>query len=302
MCDRTVEFRKLTELFHRNSSSSLVTKKLDVPTSRSTFNEATSDVAKGIHKTSQVLAKLTKLVRNQGLFDDPTEEIDDLIHKIKQDILELNTKCDSAQLYVDSKKRSLGEKNQIASHSLNVVSQLKTELMLTTKGFQSVLELRSSKMKDQQQRKVELTGSSYLSPTKRGVIGNKSLTTHKPMAVSSPYAHDHSNVNNQYSDQQLLLPAANTQYYETREKAATEVEKTIQELGQLFQRLATMISQQQELIERIDDDVENAVSNADRAKSLLLQAYEKASSNGGLYMKIFGILAIFILFFVLFLM
>ena len=45
-----------------------------------------------------------------------------------------------------------------------------------------------------------------------------------------------------------------------------------------------------------------AVSHADRAHSLLLQTYEKVSSNKALYTKIFAILALFILFFVLFLM
>lgn len=73
-------------------------------------------------------------------------------------------------------------------------------------------------------------------------------------------------------------------------------------LGTLFKRLANMISEQAELVERIDDDVEQAVSHSDRAHSLLLKTYEKVSSNKALYMKVFAILALFILFFVLFLM
>ena len=104
------------------------------------------------------------------------------------------------------------------------------------------------------------------------------------------------------SQQLLLAPPSNTQYYEAREQAVTEVEKTIHELGSLFKRLATMISEQQELVERIDEDVENAVSNADRGRDLLLKAYESASSNRGLYTKLGAILALFFLFFVIFLM
>jgi len=56
------------------------------------------------------------------------------------------------------------------------------------------------------------------------------------------------------------------------------------------------------MVERIDEDVENSISNADKAHAMLLKTYEKASSNRGLYMKIFGILAVFILFFILFLL
>ena len=107
----------------------------------------------------------------------------------------------------------------------------------------------------------------------------------------------------QYTQQQLLVsPVVSQQYYEAREQAVTEVEKTIHELGSLFKRLATMISEQQELVERIDDDIENAVSNSNAAHSLLLKTYESVSSNRGLYIKLSAILAAFFLFFVLFVM
>lgn len=88
------------------------------------------------------------------MFDDPTEEINNLIFRIKQDLDELNTKCDSAQQYVDTKKLGL----QLTNHNGKVVSQLKTDLMHTTKDFKTVLETRASKMKESQLRKVVLTG------------------------------------------------------------------------------------------------------------------------------------------------
>ena len=43
----------------------------------------------------------------------------------------------------------------------------------------------------------------------------------------------------------MFAPLATNQYYENREVAVTEVEKTIGELGSLFKRLATMLSEQQ---------------------------------------------------------
>ena len=63
-----------------------------------------------------------------------------------------------------------------------------------------------------------------------------------------------------------------------------------------------MIAEQQEMVERIDEDVENAVATADQAHNVLLKMYENATSNRGLYTKIIGILIFFIIFFVLFLM
>ena len=100
--------------------------------------------------------------------DDPSEEINNLIFKIKQDLDELNLKCDSAQQFVDVKKQTSGSKiNQLASHNGKVVSQLKTDLMHATKDFKTVLETRASKMKDSQHRKVVLTGNATVSPMRQ---------------------------------------------------------------------------------------------------------------------------------------
>ena len=105
----------------------------------------------------------------------------------------------------------------------------------------------------------------------------------------------------QMEEQQLLL-APPTQYYEDRIKAADEIETTIGELGMLFRRLTTMIHEQQEMVERIDEDIENAVGSVDQAHGALQKAYDTASSNRALYMKLGGILAVFFLFFTVFLM
>lgn len=348
--DRTSEFLRLTataaSLSSSSTSSSSSKPKAAKVETRSAFHDAAADIARGVHRTSGVLARLAKLVRRQGLFDDPTEEINNLIYRIKQDLDELNTKCDSAQQYVENKKRSLGEKNQSASHNTKVVSQLKTDLMTATKDFKSVLEMRSSKMKDQQVRKVELTGEGVLSPMRqfhasqgsssssgaggrgrggagegasqrfddeKGVLQGSQQQTNRDsnggMKMMSPYNHTlatgaagnqpHMNLQQQ---QLLLAPPQASQYYDQREQAVTEVEKTIGELGTLFKRLTTMIHEQQELVERIDDDIEASVNNAERAHSILLKTYESVSSNRTLYMKIGAILAIFIVFFSIFLM
>lgn len=211
---------------------------------------------------------------------------------------------------------------------MKVVSQLKTDLLHATKDFKSILEVRSSKMKDQQMRKVELTGSGTLSPMRQFNASNNSNNNSsnpqqhfskgasKQFALPSPYNPTVSNnVNNSFGDesgnanssqamqQQLLLaPPQATYYYESREQAVTEVEKTISELGQLFKRLATMISEQQELVERIDDDIEAAVATSNNAHSVLLKTYESISSNRALYTKIGAILILFIIFFSIFLM
>lgn len=371
MSDRTNELQTLFQSLSSSIPSSSsgggkqppFLKKSSKDQPKNAFHEAAGEIAKGVAKTSQRLTKLTSLVKNQGLFDDPTDEINSLIFQIKQDLDDLNGKCDTAQQFIDSKKSILesfasvggGNGSQSSQHNSKVVSHLKSDLMNTTKSFKSILELRSNKMRDQQQRKVELVGKSLLSPTRimegeKGGGGNhpssappppsssssSSTTQHEsflnastssssaltrrnqkkslPNPYANPYAaassdeggsHNtaisHMEENRQQSQHLLLEPlAAEGQYYDAREQAVTEVEKTIGELGQLFKRLATMIQAQQEMVERIDDDVENAVSNTDRAKDQLLKAFESASSNRGMLMKIGAILVVFFLVFILF--
>lgn len=342
MCDRTQEFQRFVH--DANLTDANIAKKpraTSAAKGKSEFNSAAADIAKGVHRTANMLSKLTNLVRKQGLFDDPTDEINSLIFRIKQDLDELNSKCDTAQQFIDSSKGffSSDSKNQATQHNSKVVGQLKSELMSTTKDFKTVLEMRSSKMKDQQQRKLELTGKGMLSPIRAGEASSSSSASaysqqgnahlgltqrHNnapgPKVLPSPYMDSASTpllygnsieenggsnsgmVYDASHTQQLLLEpiTGNSQYYDSREKAVSEVEKTIGELGTLFKRLATMISEQQELIERIDDDVENAVENTNNARNALLKAYENVSSNRGLYMKIGAILAVFLLLFVLF--
>jgi syntaxin 5 len=360
MCERTQEFQNLVSKVSDISSSTKSNASSEPPSARSktAFNEAAGEIARGIHTTSALIAKLTNLVRRQGLFDDPTDEINKLILRIKQDLEDMNAKCDAAQLYIDSQKSmfSYSEVNQSSAHNVKVVSHLKGDLMNTTKDFKSILEMRSVKMKDQQVRKVELIGKSMLSPlrsiehaaayTSMGGAAKSSSSSssskvtangagsrsegsrghsggiRSPYAQLNPYSSqlqqqvsvdqryassdadgDSSRPDHQTEQQMLLLdPISDSHYFESREKAVTEVERTIGELGQLFNRLATMISAQQELVERVDEDVESAIDNATNAQNVLMKAYEKVSSNRAMYMKIFAILGVFALFFVLFLM
>jgi syntaxin 5 len=282
-----------------------------------------------------------------------------MIVRIKEDIADLNFKCDAAQQFVENSKRQRAMANQAASHNLNVVSSLKSELLNATQGFKTALELRSIKMKDQQEKKYQLAGPSTISPLNQmrppPVTPEKvtKLMTALPSPYSqmNPYSRESalasddrlSQLEHQPHQQQqqmlLIQPPVQVQYYEQRQEAIDEVTKTIGrcpshlfshsliflppycaysvslpvsrseslplspgELGQLFKRISTMISEQQELVERIDEDIENTVMTSDLAHQALVKTYDSVSNNKTFAMKIIGILFIFLIFFVLFLM
>jgi syntaxin 5 len=96
----------------------------------------------------------------------------------------------------------------------------------------------------------------------------------------------------------LLIPEQ--AYLEARAQAIEDVESHIVELGSIFNRLANMIAEQRELVERIEDNVDDAHERVTHTRDYLLSVYSRLSSNGPLMLKSFFVLISFIVFFVLF--
>lgn len=318
MCDRTQDFIKCVE----GCAITTIKKRIgEAPKTRTAFHNDASEIAKGIHRTSGVLNKLTKLVRQQGLFDDSSDEINNLIFRVKQDLDELQSKCDSAQSFV---KAGSKDKNQSASHNGNVVCQLNADILHAQKDFKTVLDTRASKMKDAQNRKEALTGkpTNFMRQHTTNIAqsdqkpqpkfhsatnGPKDGMQPMPMGAITPYNgqsvpadySDFDDQNGQSNQKLLFAPLKVNQYYESRETAINEVEKTIHEFGQLFVRLTSMISEQQEMVERIDDDVEIGIANTEKGINAFKVGPRLQSS---LYTKVGFLLAAFLMFFLLFLM
>ncbi|GME82118.1 unnamed protein product [Ambrosiozyma monospora] len=101
------------------------------------------------------------------------------------------------------------------------------------------------------------------------------------------------------SQQLLLLEEQNNEYLQDRNRAVEAIESTINEVGGLFQQLATMVQEQGEVIQRIDTNVEDINMNISGAHRELLKYYNTVSSNRWLMVKIFSIIIIFFLLWVL---
>jgi hypothetical protein len=201
--------------------------------------------------------------------------------------------------------------------------------MHATKDFMTVLETRASKMKETQHRKVALTGQSPVRLLQSAQKPGKGTGAGKypvpmdgqkeglnPMAISSPYPYNNGSAMTELegqdnlggndfakqNQQMMFAPLAVNQYYDSRVVAVSEVEKTIAELGTISKKLPDMLLQQQDLVVRIDENVESANDETTKARDLLTIAYLNANKNRALHTKIGVLLALFTLFFVLFLM
>ena len=338
--DITANFQKLSG--GSTSSSLISTSKTQI----STEVHELCDISSSIQHIENGVKRLSSLVNRHGLFDNNSEEMKALIVSIKRDLDKTMKRCDDSQTNIQTK---MGIENQQINlyHSI-IIGQLQIKMADITKSFRSLLELHSTKIKEQSQLKIQLGGNGMLnlsanmnasslgynnsnSNTNNSSnsgnenkninvndnINNKNanVNTNKIMSGSSYYdqapglidkedggAYNYSTSlqNNIASQQQQLLLAPtpqNSTYFESRQTEAVEVEKSILELGTLFNRLSTMVSEQQVLIERVDDDVEAAMGSVDGAKNELTRAYDNATDSRSLMWKLGAVLTTFTLFF-----
>ena len=97
------------------------------------------------------------------------------------------------------------------------------------------------------------------------------------------------------SDQQLMVmeegESSNT-YVQARGEAIEAIERTISELGGIFGQLAQMVSEQSEMIQRIDANTEDVVDNVQGAQRELMKYWTRVSGNRWLVAKMFGVLMV----------
>lgn len=98
------------------------------------------------------------------------------------------------------------------------------------------------------------------------------------------------------SVQQQIYERRQNRAAQSRLASARLAEKSIAELGVMFTKMSTLISQQGEVLERIEDDVEAAGADIDAGHDELVKVYGMTKGNRGLILKVFGILIFLILF------
>lgn len=169
------------------------------------------------------------------------------------------------QEYINSKRSANGSR-QAANHSDAIVSLMKSNLMVTTKGFKDILEVRQENMKLQQNRRARYgkTASSALGkplafrpPPSRpsnpsssnGSEVNLTSTLPRPDGIqSSDGGSEFTPLISTMSQEQVVAEQQN--YTESRAEAVSQIESHIVDIGQMFGRLATILHEQEDLVRR----------------------------------------------------
>lgn len=297
----------------------------------SRFMLGAKSISKELCLTYQKLEHLHELARRRTMFDaeDTNRQLNELVYIIKQNINSLNAQIEQLRMNQVNGSNSYGSKN-IESHSKNVVLNLQQRLASMSSDFKSALEIRSQNMAQQRLREQQFSksGSSgdFASSTST-VNGGQSRTGN--YLNSNPYSSQVAPLNQitnrsntiidfdngsagtqdqmpaqqqqqmQQQKQALLFDTTN-EYLEERANTMQSIESTIVELGTIFNQLATMVQHQEEMITRIDSNVNDASLNVEAAHESLLRYFNTISNNRWLMLKVFGVLFAFFMLFVMF--
>ncbi|KAI0101126.1 putative ER-golgi SNARE complex subunit [Daldinia grandis] len=314
--DRTAEFRSvLTQVQRRQASSKVGAQRRSLltdsqkaaangdaqPHRRSEFARRAAEIGRGIAATMGKLEKLAQLAKRKTLFDDRPVEINELTFIIKQDLSSLNQQISGLQLLT---RQQHPKADQEGEHNKNIVLMLQGKLSDVGANFKDVLEVRTKNIQASRSRTENFISSvsqhaqsSSLQQSASPLYGTPNRGTPSPgadlLTLNPPAA---------IGDQQLLMmeeAAPQNTYIQQRGEAIEAIEKTISELGSIFGQLAQMVSEQSEMIQRIDANTEDVVDNVQGAQRELLKYWSRVSSNRWLIAKMFGVLMIFFLLWVL---
>ncbi|GAA5897329.1 t-SNARE syntaxin [Sporobolomyces salmoneus] len=333
--DRTPEFRAAVEsaAFRISSASPSSAQQPLLPRNegankaggqRSEFARMAAKIGKDIQGTTGKLEKLAQLAKRKTLFDDRPVEISELTYIIKQDIAALNQQIAQLQTFTQTNLNSGAGSKQVSEHNKNVVTMLQTKLADTTIGFKDVLEIRTQNMKASRDRTEQFTYSGganpraappsdsplYRPPTTSNALtagekGKGKATSNGAggdflaLDFGAPTDSQLGAAEGGYMQMELAQQQGVDQYLSSRSTAIETIESTVAELGQIFSQLAHMVAVQGEQVTRIDADTEDIAANVTGAQSELLRYYASVSSNRWLMLKVFGVLIIFFLVFVL---
>ncbi|KAF9179781.1 cis-Golgi t-SNARE syntaxin [Haplosporangium sp. Z 767] len=263
----------------------------------SDFARMASLIGKDIQATSGKLQKLARLAKRKTLFDDRPVEISELIYIIKQDIAKLNKQIAHLQNHIkEHNAKTTGNSRQATEHSSNVVVLLQSRLAAQTSTFKDVLELRTENMKATKDRREQFMfttqqQSSTFSSDSPLYNLDKRPSSSNPNAPKDVLSLDLSTPSSNLQQQeQVQLVDSGNQYLESRSTAIESIESTLHELGGIFQQLAQMVSEQRDMVQRIDANTDDIESNVTGAQTELLKYYSYVSSNRWLMVKVFAVL------------
>ncbi|XP_012164979.1 syntaxin-5 [Bombus affinis] len=270
--------------------------------SYSNFMMNAKSIGKNIASTYAKLEKLALVAKRKSIFNDRQMEIEELTNMIKTDLKSLNHQIGKLQELSKKQREKYGasQSHHMASHSSSIVMALQSKLANMSNHFKSVLEVRSENMREEQSRRQQFTQGTVSTMLPPSVTGKQGSLLLQEENSPSSVAIDLEPAMGQLVMQRAIQDDTDA-YLQSRAETMQNIESTIVELGGIFQQLAHMVKEQEEMVERIDSNIEDTELNVEAAHAEILRYFQSVTNNRWLMIKIFAVLIFFFIFFVVFL-
>ncbi|CEP09872.1 hypothetical protein [Parasitella parasitica] len=282
MKDRTSEFYALAERIKKrgngknnNNSPHLNKRNVSATKTRSEFSRLAAQLSRNIAATSEKLEQLTYLTKSNDGFNDNHIKVNTLQQSLKQDITTLNKQLKILQ---SVKNGNRSNSKQASEHSNNVIISLQSKLADTSLGFKDILEAEviiqnnASAQSSSPQPRRRVNAHQYQDSSSTTTTNTTLAYDDSPQSLGIPM------ISQQQQQQQQQILERNDKIIESRTTAMESIESTIAELGGIFQQLATMVAEQRETIQRIDQNTDDIEMNVLGAQSELLKYYQNINA------------------------
>ena len=253
----------------------------------SEFMALAGSISKHLTEACEQLEQLAKMTRSGGLFGQKRAgEYVELAARTEASIQSINS--DLARL------RMLQANQPERQHSNGVVVSLQTRLADLTKQLAGTLQERERMEQEQRRRREQYSADIALPENLSLGLNNRRFGERSPLLNNS----DTQDQKPRLDYQQLsLVQSVDTSYTQARHAAVEGIERSLHEIGNIFQQLTHMIAEQGETVQRIDANIEDVGMNIERGHRELIKYYNYVSSNRWLLLKMFTILIVFMILF-----
>ncbi|CAG9328474.1 STX5 [Blepharisma stoltei] len=216
-------------------------------------------------ETHKMLNSLFKLTKQNTLFNNQSSRIHQLSEQIEDSIKVSQIKLEEVRGV------------QIGGECAEIIKEiLQQRLLSLIKDFQKLLQTRTKLLKDNKLKQKEISSVNEVELSRR----------------DTPSFLEVNNVQEQIDDLSEL---------QARADSVEQVEKQMAEVSQMVQRLALIVHEQQLMVERIDQNTDQALLNLEKGKQEIEKYHQNVTSNRNLGIKVFMIFVIFFVFYVIFL-
>ncbi|XP_017474314.1 PREDICTED: syntaxin-5-like [Rhagoletis zephyria] len=169
-----------------------------------------------------------------------------------------------------------------------MVYALQSKLASMGTDFKQILEVRIKNLKQQKARRDQFGQSPIAASTVRSSTAKQGslLLSEENTAVSIDMAASDTTPllgavggSGIQTQQQIALYDDSDSYVQQRAETMQNIESTIVELGGIFQQSAHMVKEQEETVERIDTNIQDAELNIEAAHGEILKYFQTDDKN-----------------------